>query len=414
MTLKIKYEYLLFLLALIWVLFFSYVIQLKAEFSPIGDDQSYLTAAKELFLEMKLNDGRPMLISAILGFPLLFFNSDAVVIKWGIFVNFCCWFFTVLLIFKIISSRLNRKKAFLFSLFFILCIGNLAIAFNLLSESLFIFMLVLAVFFINKYYESTKYHFVTLAVAILLLAILVKPMAIGLVYIVTLFFFKKLKAIIWNKYIVFCFLGLSLLFVQMYSLKKNYGDFTISYIDSITYYNYLGGKADCLRKGIEYVPGENERANYFSKFSSHEQRKIAKNDIKEQLQNNKLNLLKSYLFCIYSNSSKASYIVSQCKNANQTIYFDFFYFLFKVISKTQTILFTIIGVLTSIYCLVRRKNETHLSLILSMMILYVFFISAISCYQCDRFHILFFPFVIILFSKFFETKKVELFNRFDS
>ena len=409
MTLKIKYEYLLFLIALIWALFFSYVIQLKPGFSLTGDDQSYLTAAKELYLELKLNDGRPLFISSIIGFPLLFHLPDELVIKWGIFINFSCWFFTILLIFKIISERLDRKKAFLFSIFFILCIGNLAIAFNLLSESLFNFMLVLAVFFINKYFESEKHHFITIGIAVLLLAILVKPMAIGLVFILLIFHYRKLKVIVWKSYIIYCLLSLSLLFFQMYALKKNYGDFTISYIDSITYYNYLGGKADCLKKNIEYIPGKNERAKYFSKFSSHEQRKIAKNDMKEQLINNKLNLFKSYLFCIYSNSSKGSYIVSECKNANQTLYFDFFYFLFKAISKVQNIFFTIIGVLASIYCLVKGKNHSTLNSILSIMILYVFFISAISCFQCDRFHIIFFPLVILLLSKYLETNKVKLF-----
>ncbi len=167
---KIKYEYLLLLIALIWVVFFSFVIQLKPEFSWVGDDGSYLTAAKKLYLELKIDEGRPLLIAAINGFPLLFGFSDSVVIQWGLLVNFWCWFFTVLLLFKIISGNADRKKAFLFSLLFILCIGNLAIAFNLLSESVFIFMLVLAAYFINRYFKSNKYYFITIAIAILLLA----------------------------------------------------------------------------------------------------------------------------------------------------------------------------------------------------------------------------------------------------
>ena len=405
---KIKYEYLLLLIALIWVVFFSFVIQLKPEFSWVGDDGSYLTAAKKLYLELKIDEGRPLLIAAINGFPLLFGFSNSVVIQWGLLVNFWCWFFTVLLLFKIISGNADRKKAFLFSLLFILCIGNLAIAFNLLSESVFIFMLVLAVYFIHRYFKSNKYYFITIAIAILLLAMLVRPMSIGIVFILIVFFYSKSKEILWHQYAALLYISLALLFFQIASLKRNYGDFTISYIDSITYYNYLGGKADCLKKDIPFIPGENKRGKYFNKFSSHEQKKIAKEDLREQLQNNTINLGKAYLYCLYSNSSKGSYIVSECKNERQTSYFDLFHFLFKAISKVQNILFTIGGVLLSFYTLFRRKRESIFSSILAMMILYIFFISGVSCFQCDRFHIVFFPLVILLFSKIFKTENTTL------
>jgi hypothetical protein len=80
--------------------------------------------------------------------------------------------------------------------------------------------------------------------AVLFLAALVKPLSLGLGFLLLLYYFKKLKAIFINKFSPFIFISLSLIFLQMYSLKKDYGDFTISYIDSFTYYNYLGTRAD--------------------------------------------------------------------------------------------------------------------------------------------------------------------------
>ena len=394
---KIKYEYLLFLIAIIGTIFFLYVIQLKVHLSPTGDDTTYLLAAKKLYFHGLASDDRPILISLIDGFPFLFGFPSSVVINWGIFVNYCCWLFTVILIFKIIADQLNRKIAFFGALFFLTCIGNLAIAFNFLSESIFIFMLVLSVFFANKYFKTNNTNFITLGIAVLTFAILIKPMSIGLVFIVTLFFFKKLKSVLWNKFSGLILIGLSMIFFQMYSLKQQYGDYTISYIDSITYYNYLGAKADCLKKGIAFFPGDNERALYFSKFTSHEQRKIANDDMKTQLKNNTVNLFKAYLFCIYSNTSKGSFIISQCENEKQTFYFDAFKFLFKAISKVQNILLTIIAVLLSFYSLtINRKNQSDFNRMISVIILYIFFISAISCFQCDRFHIVFYPLIIIL------------------
>ena len=153
---KIKYEYLLGFIAIIWILFFAYVIQLKAGFSSLGDDGSYLYSARLLYFNHKIDNTRPLLISAINGFPYLFGFSNHTTVKFGIFINFLCWFFTSILIFKIISKILNRKKAFLLSVIFIFCIGNLAHAFNFLSESIFIFMILLSIYFVSKYYETTK------------------------------------------------------------------------------------------------------------------------------------------------------------------------------------------------------------------------------------------------------------------
>lgn len=403
---KLKYEYLLFIIAVIWAFFFSFSIQLKPEFNLFGDDLSYLSAAKNLYLEHQVDEGRPMIIALINGFPLLFGFSELVVIKWSILVNFCCWFVTILFVFKIVATKLNRQKAFWFALFFLFCIGNLAIAFHVLSESVFIFMLILVVYFINKKELTKQYHFLTIAITITVLAILVRPMAIGLLLILVVFNIKNFKQICYSKYAFLLLLSLSLVFIQMYSLKKLNGDFTISYIDSFTYYNYLGAKADCLRKNIDYLPGKNERFEFFRKFSSHEQRKIANLDVKEQLSNNKVNLFKAYLFCIYSNSSKGSYIVSSCKNINQTSYFDACYFFYKAISKLQNILFTIFGILLSFYCLLKRKKESNFNVVISLFILFIIFISAISCYECDRFHIVIYPMVILLLTRFFEMKKL--------
>ncbi len=401
---KIKYEYLLAFIAITWVLFFSFVIQLKAGFSSIGDDCSYLYSAKLLYYSFQLDNTRPLLISAIHGVPYLFGFTDSVVIKWGIFINFLCWFFTAILLFRIISKKVNRKKAFLFTLFFIFIIGNLAHAFNFLSESIFIFMIVYSVYLISKYYETTKHYYITIAISILFLNTLIKPVSIGLALILFVFFITKFSRIIFNKFSFLLIVSFSMIIFQMYSLKKNYGDYTISYISSITYYNYLGDKADCYKKGIAYIPGKTERSKKFGLLSSHEMKESADNDLKYQLKNNAFNLFKAYLYCIYSNSHKGNFIVSECKNEKETSYFTIFYFLFKAISKVQNILFTIIGVIFSFYCLLNFRKTDTFYLINATFILYIFFISAMSCFQCDRFHITFFPLVIVLFSKFKNKK----------
>jgi hypothetical protein len=404
---KYKCEKLLLLIGLAWLVFFPFVIQLKIGFPFLGDDWSYMQAAKKLYFESAFDEGRPLGIAAIDGFPFLFGFSETAVVKWGILVNIFCWCFSALLIFWLLATRISRKAAFWWALFFIFCIGNLAIVFHLLPESIFISMILSALLFLNKFSLTGKTNFLALAIAILFLAVLVKPVALGLALLVSLFYIRRWLSLLQNKFSRLIVVSLSLIFLQMYGMKKQYGDFTISYIDTITYYNYLGAKADCLRKDTVFIPGENQRAKYFNTFTSHEQKKLVAEDLKNQLWHNTANLAKAYLYCMWSNSSKGSYIVSECKNGKHTPYFDTFHFLFKAVSKIQNMLLTVMGVLLSFYCLARWKKETDFHLLISMMVLYIFFVSAVSCFQCDRFHIVFFPLVVVLGAKFTGNKKAD-------
>ena len=409
MVSKIKYEYLLVIIAFLWVMFFSFVLQLVPHYSSLGDDLTYLHASKLLYFEHKIDNTRPFLIAAIFGLPFLFDLSEEVAIKFGLFLNFVCWFSTILLIFKIITSNFNRRIAFYTALIFVFCIGNLAHSFRFLSETIFIFFIVFAIFFANKYYKTRSIKFIIIALTLLLLNALVKPVSIGLFLILFLFCVSKAKAFFYNKFSIMLMLGFGLIFFQMYSLKKEYGDFTLSYISSITYYNYLGAKADCYKKNIEYLPGINERTKAFNQLSSSEMKKVSQKDLIYQLQENKYNLFRAYLFCIYLNSTQGNYIVSECINKNETFYFSTFRIIFKAISKLQNIFLTFIGVFLSFRTIITHKKRNKFELIISAFLLYIFFISAMSCYECDRFHISFFPIVLLLCLDFFKDKNFKPF-----
>jgi hypothetical protein len=396
MVSKLKYEYLLGFIAIIWVLFFSFILQLRCNYTLEGDPGSYLLAAKKLYLNFAVDDGRPLFISAIIGFPFLFGFNENFIFKWIFFVNLLCWLSTVFLVYKIIITKKERKVGFYYTLIFLFCVGNLAIVFQLLSESVFIFMLVLSVFFINKYQLTNDISLLTITVGLLFLTILIKPIAIGLVFILLLFFYKKLNELFSNKFSFFILFSLILIFFQMYSLKKDYGNFTISYIDSFTYYNYLGTRADCLKNKTEFMEGVNQRYVEFSKLSSYQQRKTANQDFINQIKHNPINLFKAYIINISINSSKGSPVVHGAKNENKTFYFNVFQFFFKVISKLQNIFFTLTGIYLSIAIVFNWKKEKPFFRMLSLMILYLFLVSAISCDQGDRFHIVFYPLILLL------------------
>ncbi len=152
-----------------------------------------------------------------------------------------------------------------------------------------------------------------------------------------------------------------------------------------------------MRKDISFIPGENPRAKHYNRFTSHGQRKIANADFLEQLSANKLNLAKAYLFCLYSNTTKGSFIISEARSTH--FGFGFFHFAFKALSKIQNILFSATGVILSLLILIDVRFSRFTRFIAFAM-LGVLLVSAMSCFQCDRFSIIYYPMVVILGSHY--------------
>lgn len=402
---RMRYEYLLMLIGALWTLAFSFLIQLTPHLSPVGDDGSYVAAARLLYLDGQIDNTRPMLISAIYGLPFLLGLADNAVVNWGLTLNFIAWFASILLIFKTLELSTTRRIAFIGSASCIFFIGHLAHAFNLLTECIFIAGILASVYCVARYYKTLRAENLSIAISILLFNSLIKPVALGLAIIIIIFFFRRLKEIALNGYSILVLIAVGLIHFQAINVKKLYGDYTISYISDITYYNYLGAKADAYRRGADFEPGKDERYSAMRKLTSHEVKVLAKEDLREQISNNTLNLIRAYAFCIYSNSSKGSFIVSQTTNINGTWYFKICWLAFKAISKLQNISFTIISVGVSFYLLLKGRSHPPFYRLLSLITLFIFFISAMSCFQCDRFHIAFFPLMILMLLHLIEFRK---------
>jgi hypothetical protein len=404
---KIKYEYLLLIIASLWLMFFAFLLQYNQQTYIFPDSYSYLLSIKQFFFEFKLNDHRPFLFSLLNGIPLLFNLSIDTIFEWSFFLNIISWLGIILLIYKISSTFINREKAFIFSLIYVFLIGSLGIVFHLLTETFFTFFLTLIIYQFRKFELTKNNKYLSYAIALLFLSLLIKPILKFFVLVVIIFYYKDVFELIKSKFSILIYLSISLVFFQMYSLRKTYGIFTISTIDASTYYNYLGTKADCFKNNIEFEQGHNQRHLYFSKLSLLEKKEVAIEDLKQQIKSNKINLLKTYFSNLYINTSKGSASVFGCDNKMNTRYFSVVQFVFKAISKIQNILFTLFGVIVSIIILRRNEQEEKTLKIVSLAILYLFFISGVSSDQGDRLHIVFFPLVIILMAKFFNYKCIK-------
>lgn len=400
-----KVDVALVLLGFIWAVLMAWTIQLRPEFSSVGDDWSYLQAAKKLYFEGLPDEGRPFGIAAIYGLPLLFGGSIEAAVRWGLFVNLCCWLLSSVLVYRILLPRYSRNRAFRYALLAMSCAGSTAIAFRFLPEPILILLLLFAMLSVSRFELSRKPRYLSFALAAMLFAVMIKPVALAIAVIVAGYYFRSLPAVVKHRSSAWIYAMLLLIAVQMNEMHKAYGDYKISYIGNITYYNYLGAKADCYRKNIEFIPGENKRAKHFQSFSSHGQQQLVRDDLTEQLRHNMFNLARAYLFCLYNNSSKGSYIIASAQNADNTMVFKPAQFFFKALSKLQNILLTAVGIVLSFYFWRRWKTASGFAKILAAVTLYIFFVSGMSCFQADRFHLVFFPLVIMMIAEYRANKK---------
>jgi hypothetical protein len=311
---KFKYQLLLLLISLILISFLSFLLQLNVQTFVYADSENYLESVKNLFLFHRGHPYRPILMAFINGIPYLLYDSDQFIFKWSCFVNWICWFSTQLLLFSLLKEFLKPKIAFYFTLSFAFCLGFTIINFHLLAESIFTFFLMLFLFFLNKYYKTERFKWLAYALSILILSMLVKPASKFIAVIIVLCFLKILISNYKQKAMALLYLSIFAVLVQVFGIKHQFGNYTISYIDVVTIHNYIGSKAKCIEKGIIYSQENNPRADYLFQFKVFQQNEIAKRDFKEQLLTNKINLFKAYIDNLKSNVSHGSSAIIDCVN----------------------------------------------------------------------------------------------------
>ena len=236
---KYKYSFLLIEIGIVWIILLNFILQIKGQTFVFLDSESYLLASENLYLYHKTDTIRPTFIAAINGFPLLFGFSKNALFLWNTFVNLICWFAIVELIYKIVSKLAPQKNAFIFSLVYLFSVGSLIIVFQVLSETVFALMLLLSLYFFQKYFDNKEAKYITIGMSLLVLSILIKPVSLGFVVVLLLLFFVKLKSILFSKWSLPLYFSLFVLLFHMYSMKKTYGEMDLCFTESIHEKMYL-------------------------------------------------------------------------------------------------------------------------------------------------------------------------------
>ncbi len=396
---RYRFQFLLILIGLIWISFLNECLQISYQNIIFNDSDNYRESAHLWYHHFKSHYFRPLGMALISGLPYIFGGTDQDVYRFSLVINICCWLGSALLLFEILKKQFSTHKAFVFSLLYLSVLGCVFINFHLLTESIFTFMMLLVVYFLQKYCESKSFWLLSVAISLLLIAMLVKPGIKFLAVFVVVYFGKILIQNFKHRSSILVYLSLSLLIFQCAKMKMDYGDYTISYIDGVTFYNYIGSKALCFKTNAIFDQSNNKRAVLLEKFSYKQQRIVAKRDLVEQLKDNKINLVGAYISNVAENTKTESGAIAICQNLKSNIGFDIAKRWLLGVSKYQNQFFSIVGFILALFYFFRSKNDILYGFI-SCYILYIIGISGVSCGQGDRFHLVFFPFVIILIAKF--------------
>ncbi|MEK8181046.1 hypothetical protein WMW71_11910 [Flavobacterium buctense] len=397
---KYRYHLLIILVGLICLEGVNFLLQLDRQTLVYPDCDNYLESAQKMYHKFTGHYYRPMVMAFITGFPYLFGSSDAGIFQWSLWVNVFCWLGTSLLLFEIAKHFVKEKYAFVFAILPFFILGNIILNFHILTENIFVFFIMLAFYCLFQYYKTAKFWYLSLSLSLLLSSMLVKPGAKFLAIIITLFFIREIIKNYASKSMVFIYGSLLMISIQVVGMKVQYGDFTISYIDGVTYHNYLFSKAECFKNGKEYSQINNTRADYLFSLSFPNQKKIAFEDAKRQIRTNFPNVIKAFADDIKDNAVSGNACIKDLLNHEKKDNFLFWKAFVFEMTKWQNRVFTLLAILLSAYFLWKYYRKDKFYFFIAFFITYIIVLSGVSCGQGDRFHLITFPFVILLLAKF--------------
>ncbi len=395
--LKYQYPIAIIVIGLVCLHLLNYLLQLDAQHLIYPDSEDYHSSAEKMFLKFTGHYYRPMLMAFITGLPYLFGSSHEGIYEWSFYVNVFCWLATSLLLFEIAKNFLNAKGAFLVALLPFFLVGNIAINYHLLTEPLYTFFIVTAFYFLFRYYKTKQFLWLSLTLSLLLLSMLIKPGSKFLAIVFCLYFIKEWYQNYKTKSALLLYFSVLLIVIQVIGMRVQYGNFTLSYIDGVTYHNYLFSKSDCYRKGTEYHQINNPRADFiFGQKDFPHQKIVAVADRNEQLQHNTLNVLKAYVSDVFDNTKSGNVCIQDLKNEKNKPYFENMKLFFFNVSKWQNRFFTLLGLALALWFVYRNYRSANPFAKMGFFIFYIIILSGVSCSQGDRFHLVTFPFVFLL------------------
>ena len=365
------------------------------------DTFSYLEAASLLFAEGKAHPTRTFGSAIVLGLPYLFSSSvelkSIMIFNYGL--NLILWLATTILLFRTISLFASTKLASLASALYILCFGAMSHVGLILTEPISTFLLTLCGFLAFRFLKDKQVKDLGYICGILLVSVLIRP---GMLYwallitLITCAWAYRSGAITfrWLRPIIF---GLGCILLQSVSVHKEYGNFTVSYIDKVTWYNYLGAQVEADLTERDYWEVKAEHQLTLSQNSWPENSILCKEHLVHQVKNSPLIVLQHFVKNIGWNAIGKNYGISAAQNFSGSSIHKPLQLVLSYTAMAQNLLFVLGSIILGIVLLVRREWNVATVIVVGS-IAYIIFTSGISFNQGDRFNVVFYPLTLMLLS----------------
>lgn len=390
----------LVIIGLLWLLAFDYLTQMSVQGIVYPDSNSYRSAGENLYVFYRGDHYRPLLIAGICGIPYFFGLGADAVYQWSVWVNIFFWLGSLLMLFSILKTFLSKPIAFLLTLILLFSVGNTAYVFHLLTETIFIFMILSVFALLLRYWQHRDVYFLPWALSILVLSVLVKPGAQYFTAFVIVVFARDIWHLWRHKAMRIFYLAVAVWLVQCAGLWYQAGNFTVSYIDAPTYYNYLGSR-------VEELKGEAPREfGYIYLLPMPEQKDVAKADMIRHLTHDTDLFFQAYEWNLRENATSGNIAIADCKNIKERSLFARDFFL--ELSAIQNRIFSLAGLVAASVMLMFRQKFGRAWGLMAMFVLYTILLSAVSHSQGDRFTLVTYPFTILLIARLFSREKSKI------
>jgi hypothetical protein len=388
------------------------------------DAFSYQRAAGYLFNEgFKADEIRPFGYPIILGLPYLVGADTHLILTCSLVINFLFWIGSVLIIYRIGAKFLDNRSKLLYCLVFICSVTNIYMVFQTMSETMFIFVMLLFILNISEFALSGNANKLSAALFLVCFSATIRPINYYLALLFLLFCFVYFIRIRNITRIVLAFALFAVTIgLQFNIMHKRFGEHKLSYIQNNTAFYYLFATAEWMSN-----PGASTFNDFFSKRYHEVDSAMSRctsdsafpyadsvyaSNIKKNITTNGWLVLKAYMNDIRENSTSGNSAILNLTGTDNTRLHEKAKIASYKISKYENVFFSVMLLVTVIISLILVLKSglnipaLHIPALIAVAIsLYYFLCSGISYYQGDRFNFISYPLIAFASLGTYKTAK---------
>jgi hypothetical protein len=393
------------ILPVIFIVFFYFSLDLKGFIEEVipPDSLSYIEAANMLYLDFKPHPIRPLGYAFLVGLPNVVYSglSNNDYILFSCCINLVSWVLSLIFLYKSLYLFFSRRISFCVTLVSLSAVGGIFSVFWLLTEPVTVLFLSLFAYNLAKFMSCNSIEYFINSASLLNILMLIRPgfvyLGVGLTFLVVLRIIKSLHAGNIPRGLIGFLSSIALVVVQFIMMHSTYGKATPSFIDKITWYLYLGAESHAAAEDIPLQEVRTSRMKELYGKPFKEQSELCKTDLKTQMMENTQYVFTNWILNISENSTSGSNVLKLIERRTENEKKDRMIAYLLKLSAWQNSFFIILYLAALAILIWNRFNGSYVLLILSIVVAYVILTSGLSFWQGDRFHIILYQLILLLF-----------------